>query len=134
MPAGEVFFDTNVLLYLLSHDTRKADRAEELLAAGGVISVQVLNEFASVALGKKALDFDEVREILSVIRAACSVKPVEIETHELGLALAKRYRFSVYDSLIVAAASRAGCSVLYSEDLGHGQRIERLTIRNPFAG
>jgi predicted nucleic acid-binding protein len=132
MPA-DVFFDTNVLLYLLSRDTAKADRAEALLTKGGVISVQVLNEFASVALGKKALDFDELTEILSVIRAACSVKPLEIETHELGLALAERYRFSVYDSLIVAAALRAGCSVLYSEDLRHSQRIERLAIRNPFA-
>jgi predicted nucleic acid-binding protein len=131
MPA-DVFFDTNVLLYLLSRDTAKADRVEALLAMGGVISVQVLNEFASVALRKKALDFDELKEILSVIRAACSVKPLEIETHELGLALAERYRFSVYDSLIVAAALRAGCSVLYSEDLRHGQRIERLAIRNPF--
>jgi predicted nucleic acid-binding protein len=133
MPA-DVFFDTNVLIYLLSRDNAKADRVEALLAKGGVISVQVLNEFASVALGKKALDFDELKEILSVIRAACAVKPLEIETHELGLALAERYRFSVYDSLIVAAALRSGCSVLFSEDLRHGQRIERLVIRNPFSG
>jgi predicted nucleic acid-binding protein len=133
MPA-DVFFDTNVLIYLLSRDAAKADRAEALLAEGGVISVQVLNEFASVALGKKALQFDELKEILSVIHAACSVKPLEIETHELGLSLAERYRFSVYDSLIVAAALRSGCSVLFSEDLRHGQRIERLVIRNPFLG
>jgi len=133
MPAAEAFFDTNVLLYLLSSDTAKADRAEALLAAGGTISVQVLNEFASVALGKKAVDFAELKEILSAIRSACSVRALDIETHDIGLDIAERYRFSVYDSLIVAAALRAKCSVLYSEDLRHAQTIEQLSIRNPFS-
>ena len=55
MSKADRFFDTNVLLYLLSKDTAKADRAEILLASGGVISVQVLNEFASVASRKLAL-------------------------------------------------------------------------------
>jgi predicted nucleic acid-binding protein len=132
MPAADVFFDTNVLLYLLSDDIAKADRADALLGAGGVISVQVLNEFGSVALGKKAANFTEIREILAAIRAICLVKPMDIETHELGLNVAERYRFSVYDSLIVAAALRAGCSVLYSEDLRHGQSIEQMTILDPF--
>jgi len=130
--SADAFFDTNVLLYLLSGDAAKADRAETLLASGGVISVQVLNEFASVALRKGAVNFTELSDILSKIRAACSVRPLEVETHELGLQLAERYRFSIYDSLIVAAALQAGCSVLYSEDLQHRQRVETLTIRNPF--
>jgi len=133
MPAADVFFDTNVLLYLISADAAKADRAEALLATGGVISVQVLNEFAAVAVGKKAVDFIELKEILSAIRVACAVKPLDIEAHELGLDIAERYQFSIYDSLIVAAALRARCSVLYSEDLQHGQAIEQMTIRNPFA-
>ncbi len=133
MPAADAFFDTNVLLYLLSDDTAKADRAEALLVNGGVISVQVLNEFAAVAVGKKAVDFTELKDILSAIRIACAVKPLDIETHELGLDIAERYRFSIYDSLIIAAALRARCSVLYSEDLHHGQTIEQMTIRNPFA-
>jgi predicted nucleic acid-binding protein len=132
MPAAEAFFDTNVLLYLLSHDTAKADRAEALLAAGGIVSVQVLNEFASVALGKKAVDFAELKKILTAIRGTCTVKALDVETHDLGLEIAKRYRFSVYDSMIVAAALRAKCAVLYSEDLRHGQTIEQLSIRNPF--
>ena len=131
MPA-DVFFDTNVLLYLLSDDAAKAGRAEKLLALGGVISVQVLNEFASASLRKKALDFAEIREMLGAIRTACAVRVLDIETHELGLDIAERYRFSIYDTLIVAAALRAGCSTLYTEDLHHGQTIERLTIRNPF--
>lgn len=133
MPAADVFFDTNVLLYLLSDDIAKADRAEALLARGGVISVQVLNEFAAVAVGKKAVDFRELKEILSLVRVACTVKPLDIETHELGLDIAERYHFSIYDSLIIAAALRARCVVLYSEDLHHGQTIRQTTIRNPFA-
>jgi predicted nucleic acid-binding protein len=133
MPAVEPFFDTNVLLYLLSGNQAKAERTQTLLEAGGVISVQVLNEFASVALGKKAVNFREVREILSILRAVCVVKPLDVETHERGLDVAERYKFSIYDSMIIAAGLQAGCSILYTEDLSSGQRIEQLTISNPFA-
>ena len=134
MSEAEVFFDTNVLLYLLSNDAAKADRAEALLATGGVVSVQVLNEFASVASCKLTMTIPEVREILSTVRSVCVVKSVDVETHDLGLELAERYGFSIYDGLIVAAAVRAGCAILYTEDLQRGQVIENLTIRNPFAG
>jgi predicted nucleic acid-binding protein len=132
MSAVDTFFDTNVLLYLVSGDATKADRAEQLLAGGGSISVQVLNEFASVAVGKYAVEFAKIREVLSAIRLVCSVQPLEVETHELGLKLAERYRYSVYDSMILAAALRAGCSTLFSEDFQNGQKIDGLTIRNPF--
>jgi predicted nucleic acid-binding protein len=126
------FFDTNVLLHLLSADPAKADRAEQLLATGGQVSVQVLNEFASVAARKLAMRIAEIKVILSTIRLICTVKPLDVATHELGLDLAERYRYSIYDCLILSAALRAGCSTLYSEDLQHGQRIDRLTIVNPF--
>ena len=132
MSADDIFFDTNVLLYLLSEDVTKADRVGELLSIGGVVSVQVLNEFAAVAAGKLAMEYSEIREILSTIRLLCSVKTLELETHDLGLELAERYRYSIYDSLILAAALRAGCSTLFSEDFQSGQTIESLTIRNPF--
>lgn len=133
MSKPDGFFDTNVLLYLLSKDAAKADRAEALLASGGIVSVQVLNEFTSVAFRKLAMTFSEIREILLTIRAACVVKSLDIETHELGLDMAERHSFSIYDGLIIAAALRAGCAVLYTEDLQHAQMIEKLQIRNPFA-
>jgi predicted nucleic acid-binding protein len=133
MSEADRFFDTNVLLYLLSKDAAKADRAEALLASGGIVSVQVLNEFASVASRKLAMTISEIREFLSTIRAICIVKPVDIETHQLGLDVAERHGFSIYDALIVAAAVRAGCAVLYTEDLQHGRMIEKLQIKNPFA-
>ncbi|MGA8419687.1 MAG: PIN domain-containing protein, partial [Pseudolabrys sp.] len=74
MSAADSFFDTNVLLYLLSKDAAKADLAEALLATGGVVSVQVLNEFASVATRKLAMTIPEIREVLSTIRAVCNVR------------------------------------------------------------
>jgi predicted nucleic acid-binding protein len=134
MNGADSFFDTNILLYLLSKDVAKADRAEGLLASGGVVSVQVLNEFASVALRKLAMKISDVRGILSTIRAVCIVKPLDIDTHELGLDMTERYGFSIYDGLIVAAAVRAECTILYTEDLQQGQVINQLVIRNPFTG
>ncbi len=133
MPAADVFFDTNVLLYLVSGDMAKANRAEQLVEQGGVISVQVLNEFAAVAAGKKGIQFAKIRKSLSAFRALFAVVALDIETHERGLDIAERYRVSIYDSMIVAAALRADCTTLYTEDLQHQQTIERLTIRNPFA-
>lgn len=134
MSASEAFFDTNVLLYLLSGDHEKANRAEALLARRGTVSVQVLNEFAAVASRKLGLTYPEIREVLEPIRAVCAVAPVTLETHDLGVDIAARYGFSIYDALIVAAALLADCETLYSEDWQDGQRIDgRLVIRNPFA-
>lgn len=130
---AERFFDTNVLLYLLSADATKADRVEETLAAGATISVQVLNEFAAVALRKLGMTVAEVRDALEPIMAICKVVPITVEIHQRGLQIAERYRFAVYDALIIAAALDAGCSTLYTEDLQDGQVIDDvLTIRNPF--
>ena len=134
MPDTETFFDTNVLLYLLSEDAAKADRAEELIANGGVISVQVLNEFAVVASRKVGMSWGEIRDMLLPIRAICQIEAVTPETHDRGIAIAERYGFSFYDAIIVASALGAGCKTLYSEDLQHGQVIARqLRIRNPVA-
>ena len=134
MSGSEDFFDTNVLLYLLSADAAKADRAEELLAIGGTISVQVLNEFAAVASRKLRMSWIEIREVLAQIRAVCAVAPMTVETHDRAVRIAERYGLSIYDALIVSAALLADCRTLHSEDMQDGQVIERrLTIRNPFA-
>lgn len=133
MSASEQFFDTNVLLYLLSGEDAKADRAEVLIAGGGVVSVQVLNEFAAVASCKLRMAWPEVREILAQVRAVCRVVPLDVETHDGGLNLAERWRLPFYDALILASALRAGCRVLYSEDFQDGQLFEKqMTVRNPF--
>ncbi len=134
MSAAEAFFDTNVLLYLLSADAAKADRAEELLAGGGTISVQVLNEFAAVASRKLRMPWPDINEVLTQVRAVCEVQALTVQTHEQALKLAERYGLSLYDALIVSAALLAGCKTLWSEDMQDGQVINRkLTIRNLFA-
>lgn len=133
MSAADVFFDTSVLLYLLSNDTSKADRIETLLAGQGTISAQVLNEFAAVAIRKLKMPMSEVREILDTVRAVCDVQPVTIETHDRALDIVERYGFSLYDSLLIAAALLAGSKRLYCEDLQHDQLIDRqLRVVNPF--
>jgi predicted nucleic acid-binding protein len=133
MSEASDFFDTSVLLYLLSEDPNKADRVEHLLAERGTISVQVLNEFAAVALRKLRIPLDDVKEILDTVRAVCSVQAVTVAVHDRGLAIHERYRFSLYDSMLVSSALIAGAQVLYSEDLQHGQVIDgQLQVVNPF--
>lgn len=126
------FFDSNTLLYLPSVDAIKSARMAVLLDAGGTVSIQVLNEFATVALRKFGLSIAEVRHALKDIREACTVISLDLATHELGLDIAERYKFSIYDSMLLAAAQRANCTTFFTEDLHHGQMIGGLTIRNPF--
>jgi len=127
------FFDTNVVMYLASGDPTKADRTESLIAGGGIISVQVLNEVANVARRKMRLSWEQTHSFLSTVRALLPVEPLTIETHETGLVLAERYRLSTYDSMIAAAALLADCDTLWSEDMQNGMLIDtRLRIANPF--
>lgn len=133
MPEPKTFIDSNVLIYLLSADAGKADQAEIVLRKGGLISVQVLNEIANVALRKLGMSWEEINEVLSLIRMVCPVEPLTIETHDEGLFLAERYGLSVYDAMIVAAALIGGCDTLYSEDMQDGLLIDnQLRICNPF--
>ncbi|MDG2521239.1 PIN domain-containing protein [Caulobacter segnis] len=128
------FLDTNVLLYLASHDASKAERAEALVAEGGTISVQVLNEMAHVARRKMALTWTETTQMVSAVRALMTVTPLTEATHVEGLRLSERYGLSVYDGQIVAAALNAGCDVLWSEDMHDGLLVDgRLRVTNPFA-
>ena len=134
MPA-KAFFDTNVLIYAVARDDPRSTHAEELLASGGVLSVQILNEFTSVARRKILMSWSDVTEALDAFRVLCpSPLPITIEMHEAALKIAEKHGYSIYDALVVAAALDAGCATLYSEDLRDGQTIDgQLTIRNPFA-
>ena len=133
MSAADNFFDTNLLLYLFSSASEKADRAESLLAEGGTISVQALNEFTAVARRKLQLTYQEIREALDTLTAFLRVVPLSVDIHKRGLDIAERYGFSIYDALIVAAATESGCKKLFTEDLQHLQRVnDQLVIINPF--
>lgn len=132
--SDKAFFDTNVLVYVVGEHDERTRLAEALIASGGVVSVQVLNELAAVARRKLGLTWEEVGEALAAVRVLCpSPVPLTIDIHEAGLRLATQYQFHICDALVVAAALEAECATLYSEDLQDGQVIDgRLTIRNPF--
>lgn len=130
---SQAFIDSNVVLYLLSQDAAKADRAEGLLKIRPVISVQVLNEVTQVCVRKLGMGWEEVARFLALVRSFCKVVPLTEAVHDHARAIAERYRLSFYDACIVAAAASAECRALYSEDMNHGQIVEDgLTIRNPF--
>jgi predicted nucleic acid-binding protein len=131
----KVFFDTNVLIYAIAQNDARGPRAEALLATGGLVSVQVLNEFVSVARRKIRMPWSEVTEALDAIRVLCpSPVAITIDTHGAALRIAQKYGYEIYDALVAASALEAECATLYSEDLQDGQVIDRqLTIRNPFA-
>jgi predicted nucleic acid-binding protein len=131
--SAKAFFDTNILVYAFAQNDPRAESAEVLLAGGGVVNVQVLNEFANVAVRKLGMSWDEVAEALNAIRVFCpSPRPLTVTVHEAGLRIARQYGYRIYDALIVAAALDAGCTEVLSEDMRHRQSIEGLTLRNPF--
>ena len=126
------FLDTNVLVYAYSDD-RRTRVAQDLLAEGGTIGVQQLNEFVSVAQRKLRRPWKEIVSAITDIQIFCpDPKPITLATHKSALRISERYRYSIYDSLVIAAALASSCDVLYSEDLKDGQEIENLTIENPF--
>ena len=130
----KVFLDSNVVLYLLSGDAVKADRAEVLLRLRPTISVQVLNEVANVCVRKLGMAWQEVGQFLELVRQFCVVAPLTVEMHDVARRIAERYELAFYDACIVAAASTEGCHALYTEDMHHGLIVEdSLTLRNPFA-
>jgi predicted nucleic acid-binding protein len=128
------FLDTNVILYAFRKEDPRRPKAEALLIGGTMLSVQSLNEFVNVSRRKLNQDWKEIHHALAILRVFCPAPaPLTVETHETALRIAERYKYSVYDSSIIATALEAGCDTLYSEDLNNGQVIEsRLTIRNPF--
>jgi predicted nucleic acid-binding protein len=131
----DAFLDSNVLIYAFTTDPRAAT-AQNLLERGCAISVQGLNEFATVARRKLAMGWDELRDALAAIRTVCpTILPVDLDTHTAALDIAERRGYALFDALVVASALRAGCKTLWSEDMQHGAVIDgRLTIANPFRG
>ena len=131
---AKAFFDTNVLIYAVAKNDPRAPKAEALLASGGIVSVQSLNEFVSVARRKLSMSWKQVKEFLDLICILCPRPvPVSLDTHKTAVVIAEKYGYGIYDALVASAALEAGCGTLYSEDLQDGQIINRqLTIRNPF--
>ena len=141
MPA-ENFFDSNVLVYLFERTdfgkylSSRALVNENLANRTGCISYQVVQETLNVIGRRTGSDSERVSRFLEeILIPLWRINEINAtpELYRSGLQVRARYGFSFYDSLIVAAALGAGCTTLYSEDMQDGQRIDGLTIRNPFA-
>ena len=132
--SGKTFLDTNIVVYLYSGDEpEKQSAALALIEENPVVSTQVLSELANTLSRKFDLSFDVVAQSVAEVRDACTVIPVMPDTILQALALAQKYRYAYYDSLILAAALLAGCETLATEDMQHGQVIEgTLKIHCPF--
>jgi predicted nucleic acid-binding protein len=126
------FIDTNVVVYAYAIGP-KAQRAGDLIK-GATISVQVLNEFANVAVRKLRFDATELAGHIESIRGQVhSIAVIDEPTHDLARQIVYRYKLGFYDSALIASALLADCEIFYSEDLQDGLVIEdQLTVRNPF--
>ena len=137
--SAENFLDTNVLVHMFDEtDAGKRQPAEALvnesLASGtGCISFQVVQETLNILIRRLGFVAEDARRALEqVLVPLWQVYPSAV-LYQDAIVLQSRYGFSFYDALIIAAALEAGCARLYSEDMQHGQRIEQLTILNPYA-
>lgn len=127
------FLDTNILVYA-QQEGGKADAARRLIADGGTISVQVLNELTNVLRKKFGRSWPDVEAVIEDVALALGeASPVTALTHAAALRIARDHGLGIYDALIVASALAQDCSVLYSEDMQDGRVFGGLTIRNPFA-
>lgn len=139
--SAKVFLDTNIFVYSFDNrDSRKRNVALELIhktseATTARISYQVVQEFVNVATKKFAnpLKPSDARMYVESIMSSMWQVNSSLGLTNKALEIQERWAYSFYDSLIIASALEAGCSILYSEDLQHGQTIEGLKIINPFA-
>jgi predicted nucleic acid-binding protein len=135
--SAKIFLDTNTLIYLYSTDaplkklaiTNIIDNAQDIL-----ISTQTLNEFINVMSKKKKIPFSDLALVVNEFSTNFSIVQVTLQTIDLALNIAEKYRYSYFDSLILASALEHDCSIVYTEDMHHQQLIEnKLLIHNPFS-
>jgi predicted nucleic acid-binding protein len=137
---GKAFIDSNIFIY--SYDPRDATKQsialelirELTISGAAVISYQVVHEFFNFALRKAAITIrqDDAQILLQDVFRPLRTVPSSLALISDAIHIQHRHRLSWYDSLIVSAAQHAGCGILYSEDLQHGQQFGFVTVRDPF--
>ncbi|MEN8220116.1 MAG: PIN domain-containing protein [Pseudomonadota bacterium] len=128
------FLDTNVLIYSVSNDIVKKQRAIELLGKKNVvISTQIISESINVMYRKLNYDYSQIRRITDKFVEKAILYPITHDTIRRALKIAEISGYSYYDSQVIASALENDCTILYSEDMQHEQKIEsHLKIVNPF--
>lgn len=132
----KVFIDTNILIYAYSIDEpKKLNLARNiLLSHETILSTQTINEFANVTIRKKMLNRLQLAETIDELFCLFTIQSIDQKTIQKALAISDKYHYSYFDSLMLASALEAECSILYSEDMHHDHLLEKkLTIVNPFA-
>ena len=131
------FVDTNVLIYAhdggagTKHD-RSVDLLERLFDKGtGAISIQVLSEFYVAAVKKLNIDTEDVEASVQDLAGWIIHRPAHADLLKASR-LHRRHQISWWDAMIVNSAIESGCSVLWSEDLNHGQKYASVVVQNPF--
>jgi len=131
----DVFIDSNLWIYLYSEEYKSAIITEVINKHFDhiIISTQVLGECFNVLTKKKIKTLEEVKEIIDDIASIAEVSGIDKLIVAKAIEIHTRYKYSYYDSLIIASALENDCAILYTEDLHHSQVIdEKLTIINPF--
>lgn len=139
--SGRSFLDTNVFVYDVDTSAPRAKRAiarelvrDAVMHRRSAVSYQIIQEFLNLATGKFAttLSVPHAQTYVNTVFRPLLAVHSSVELFHAALDLSARYRISWYDSLVVAAACEAKCSVLYSEDLSHGTKLDGVRIENPF--
>ncbi|MGD9732828.1 MAG: PIN domain-containing protein [Desulfamplus sp.] len=121
----KIFVDTNILVYSVANDSQKRIISDELLIKNDiVVSSQVINEFVSVTLRKKILPIEKIVEYSKQFMQVFNMVLITTKIIKSALNIMIKYKFSYWDSLILAAALESQCELLYSEDLQDGQCID----------
>ena len=129
---SKLFIDSNIILHLFSSDELKADKSEEILANGSIISVQVLNEVVAVCRRKLKLSWNEIDVLLVALKANLQIVPLTVTSIALAIKLCKQYQLSFYDAHICSGGLIAQSSKLISEDMQDGLSVDSLLIQNQF--
>lgn len=131
-----IFIDSNIFLYAFNDD----DKNKQELATKTImnennnyfISLQVINEVSNNMLRKLQFTNSEIKDFINDSYERYNVSDIKKDIFLLACDIRDKYNISYYDSLILSSAINSNCNILYSEDMQHNQKIENLTVINPF--
>jgi predicted nucleic acid-binding protein len=135
--SNKVFLDTNIIIYAYSEDEPiKQEIANSILekySEQTMISNQVINELSNTLFRKFKLEANEVQQVVLELDDNFPIVNFNLQTQLRGIEIKGKYKLQFYDAMIIATALENNCTIIYSEDMQHGQIIENvLTIINPF--
>lgn len=132
--SGKITLDSNILIYAFArNDDFRKDIAKDIIAKCNIISIQALNETSYILLKKYNFPKEQLEQVILFLKEQFIISNLTAYILDQTIVLTKKYNFSFWDSMMIAAALENRCSVIYSEDLSHNQLIEnRLRIENPF--